>query len=178
MLQCDRDARLNDQRRAQAARCAARSSCCRHWLDRRFHRDRPPFRASPADAHRPGQGRFGAAQPRHRRCDGQVDRFSRVYDLHVFGTSRMRRETPEPSGADILVCDWQSFSSGDGTADGAVTSVDLATKRMPKPAARRNLSAAGGTPCIDAAFSRKLAGSARRAPKIGVRPSTTVRLQP
>jgi hypothetical protein len=104
--------------------------------------------------------------------------FLDVYDLLVFGTSRLRLETPEPSGADILVCDWQSFSTGDGTAGGAVTSVDLATKRMPKPAARRNLSAAGGIPCIDAAFSRKLAGSARRAPKVGVRPSTTIRLQP
>jgi hypothetical protein len=147
VLQCDRDARLNDQRRTQAARCAARSSCCRQWLDRRFHRDRPPFRASPADAHRPGQGRFGSAQPRHRRDDEQVVRFLDAYDLLVFGTSRLRPETLEPSGADVVVWDRQEFlDPADGTADDAVTPVDLATKRMLKSAARRILSAAGSTP--------------------------------
>jgi glycosyltransferase involved in cell wall biosynthesis len=49
-------------------------------------------------------------------------------DLLVPGTLRLRLETAEATGADVVVCDWQELlDRGDGTVDGAVRSVDLAT---------------------------------------------------
>jgi glycosyltransferase involved in cell wall biosynthesis len=73
----------------------------------------------------------GVSAVRNRGIDETTSEwivFLDAYDLLVFGTSRLRLETPEPSGADIVVWDRQEFlDRADGTADGAVTSVDFAT---------------------------------------------------
>lgn len=99
-------------------------------------------------------------------------------DVPVPATLRLRLEAAEPTGADVVVCDWQQFlDQADGKADGAVTSVDFAALEADAEiGCATHFEWRRQHPCIDPAFSRKLGGSARRSPKIGVRPSTTIRL--